>query len=79
MEKLESGALYHLLIKTQSAQLLIPETPVIVQGNITLYTDPGFNEYEINVNNITSDADEIVAFSMSEVEKQLLKIIADRF
>ena len=66
-------------IKTQSAQLLIPETPVIVQGNITLYTDPGFNEYEINVNNITSDADEIVAFSMSEVEKQLLKIIADRF
>ena len=66
-------------IKTQSAQLLIPETPVIVQGNITLYTDPEFNEYEINVNNITSDADEIVAFSMSEVEKQLLKIIADRF
>ena len=66
-------------IKTQSAQLLNSETPVIVQGNITLYTNPGFNEYEINVNNITSDADEIVAFSMSEVEKQLLKIIADRF
>ena len=66
-------------IKTQFSQLLSRGTPVIVHGNIRLYTDPGFNEYEINVNKIMSEADEIVAFSMSQVERQLLKIIADRF
>ena len=66
-------------IKTQSPQLLIPGTAVIAQGNITLYTDPRFNEYEINVDNITPDVEEIVAFSVSQVEKQLLKIIVDRF
>ena len=51
---------------------------MIVKGNITLYTAPGFNEYEINVSSITSATDGIKAFNISQVEKQLLKIIEDR-
>ena len=67
------------VIKTQFAQFLAPRTSVIVQGHITLYTDPGFNEYEINVGSITPDTNGIAAFSVSQVENQLLKIIEDQF
>ena len=67
------------VIKTQFAQLLAPRTSVIVQGHITLCTDPGFNEYEINVSSITPDTNGIASFSISQVENQLLKIIGDQF
>ena len=66
-------------IRTRYAQLLVPGTSVIVKGNITLHTDPGFNEYKIDVSNITFDTDGVEAFSMSQVKRLLLKIIENQF
>ena len=72
------GCLVTPFIRGRFAPLLVPGTPVIVQGSMTLCTDPGFNEYEINVSSIEPDIDGGVAFSMSQVEEQLLKIIKDQ-
>ena len=78
MEKLESDALYLLLLERRFAQLLASGNPIVVQGHVTLHTAPGFNEYQINVDNITPDTDGIVAFSVSEVKNELLRIIENR-
>ena len=71
------GCFIRPAIKAKFAQLLHRENPVVVQGHVTLHTAPGFNEYQINVDNITPDTDGIVAVSVSEVGNQLLRIIED--
>ena len=65
-------------IKAKFAGLLAPGNPVVVQGHVRLHTAPGFNEYQINVDNITPDTDGIVVFSVSEVKNELLSIIENR-
>ncbi len=62
-------------VSRQFKNLLVRGGSVVVKGQITLYTNPGFNEYEINVDNITSVTNGLTALSISQVEKQLLKII----